>query len=123
MDVIQQNKKMLEAWDANESVWSIELGGIGPGYEQCIQLLAFEMVREYHDKTLPQPEKVPRTWADDVVSRLDKACGGFSGAQVGQAKWLAYRILAEGYEVFIERARKREGVDMIQVSKKFPGVF
>ena len=35
----------LRRWDAGEGVWSIEMGGIGPGYEQCIQITAAEILR------------------------------------------------------------------------------
>lgn len=39
------NEDVLRAWDAGDSVWSCSLGGLGPGYEQCIQLMGFEMLR------------------------------------------------------------------------------
>lgn len=35
----------LRAWDAGEEIISVEMGGISPGYEQCIQVTAFECVR------------------------------------------------------------------------------
>src|SRR5581483_2130454 len=28
----------LARWDAGRAVWSIEMGGLGPGYEQCIHI-------------------------------------------------------------------------------------
>ncbi len=83
-------KEQLRRWDAGESIWSIELGGLGPGYEQAIQVLAIEIVRDYLDKPLPDKEAWS-TWADDTVHRVNKHCGGFSGAQVDAAKKLAYK--------------------------------
>jgi len=83
-------REQLRRWDAGESIWTIELGGLGPGYEQAIQVLAIEIVRDWVDK--PLPEKPGSEWADETVFR----CGGFSGAQVGAAKRLAYQWLKNG---------------------------
>jgi hypothetical protein len=35
----------LRRWDEGRSVWSIEMGGLGPGYEQCIHVTAAEILR------------------------------------------------------------------------------
>ena len=35
----------LERWDAGKPVWSVSMGGIGPGYEQALQIAAAETVR------------------------------------------------------------------------------
>src|SRR5687768_3007466 len=32
----------LRQWDAGETVFTVEMGGLGPGYEMAIQGLAFE---------------------------------------------------------------------------------
>src|SRR6266403_1363829 len=40
----------LRRWDEGRSVWSIEMGGMGPGYEQAIQVVAAEVVRHLLDK-------------------------------------------------------------------------
>jgi hypothetical protein len=34
----QQNREVLKQWDNDEIVWSIELGGLGPSYEQALTL-------------------------------------------------------------------------------------
>lgn len=36
----------LAAWDEGKIVTTVELGGLGPGYEQAIQVCAFEMIRD-----------------------------------------------------------------------------
>ena len=48
----------LAAWDRGEHVWTVELGGIGPGYEMAIQTLAFELIRAHSEGrlALPPPE-------------------------------------------------------------------
>ena len=48
-------REQVERWDAGQSIWTLEMGGMGPGYEQAIQVLAIEItrdnldVRRFHD--------------------------------------------------------------------------
>ena len=93
---------MLENYDRGEPVFTIEMGGLGPGYEQCIQMLTMEIIRDYLGKPGPEGEYFGK-WADDTVSRTDKYAGGYSGAQVGAAKWLAYQLMKDGPAKVIER--------------------
>lgn len=116
-------REQLRRWDAGESIWSIEMGGLGPGYEQAIQVLAVEILRDWIDK--PLPEKMPSDWADDTVKRIDYrlpdgkfACGGFSGAQVGAAKLLAHNWLLYGPKFVHERIDLKDR--RIQVSNTWP---
>ena len=119
-------KEQLRRWDAGDTIWSIEMGGLGPGYEQSIQILAIEIVRDNLDKPLPDEGSAWSRWGDETVTRIDKklpdgtySCGGFSGAQVGAAKNLAFHWLKEG------PAKLLQGVSddrHIQVSKFWPRV-
>lgn len=94
-------KDIVAAWDTGESIWSIEMGGIGPGYEQAIQLLMVELLRDNADTPLPDPKsKQADIWGDPTVHRLNLTCG-FSGAQVGAARQIAYRILRDGYAAMV----------------------
>lgn len=114
--------EQLEKWDAGETIWSIEMGGLGPGYEQAIQILAIEIVRD--EITKPLPDEFPSDWGDATVSRIDRlengeySCGGFSGAQVGAAKSLAAAWLARGPAQVLDEVKdtKRH----IQVSRFWP---
>lgn len=119
--ILTQNKNALKRWDDDEIVWSIELGGLGPGYEQVIQATAFEILRDNLNAKLPTKEEYG-DWADSTLKRTDKAVGGHSGGTWGQAKWLAYRILLEGYDNFMKRADKDIPDRRIQVSKNFPNI-
>ena len=47
-------KEALKWWDEGKSVFSIEMGGLGPGYEQCIHICVFELIREFANKKLPK---------------------------------------------------------------------
>lgn len=121
-------REWLEAWDRGECVASVEMGGIGPGYEQAIQRLVVEIIRD-NDCVCPEwlkdevendkRSERSKTWGDDTARRLDKEpWAGFSGAQVGAARNLAYRILRDGPDGVLESLRK-QGIEdrLIIVSK------
>lgn len=106
----------LAAWDRGESVFTVELGGIGPGYEMAIQMLAFELIRAHGEGrlALPPPETPMDGWGDEVVHIVNKwPLGGFSGAQVGAAKWLAYRTLREGWAPTLTEAHARDQTTLV----------
>ena len=88
-------KEALQKWNNGETVWSVEMGGLGPGYEQCIQVMIFEMCKERIDNGVTKDnfDKL----VEPVITRLDKQFGGFSGAQVGAAKSVAFKFLTRGY--------------------------
>ena len=113
--IIDQNKAMLATWDSGSSIWSIEMGGLGPNYELGIQRTMVEIVRKYLTKPLPTKEQF-ENWADSVFSQ--KEHNTHSGASAGSAKWLAYKFLEYGHENFIDVCRKHDESRMIQVSKK-----
>jgi hypothetical protein len=107
-------REQLEAWDAGKSVWSIEMGGIGPGYEQAIQILAIEIVRDQINKPLPKNEEYG-VWGDSTITRMDTDSEwGYSGAQVGAAKDLAYWWLKFGPKATLAKGAR------IQISKYWP---
>lgn len=116
----------LAAWDRGEPVWTLEMGGIGPGYEQAIQVLVAELIRDNINKPLPLAEGDAiswRTWGDETVWRVNESCRGFSGAQVGAAKTLAVRYLIDGPRAFFDRVKEEAPErhrDLILVSKEWP---
>jgi hypothetical protein len=114
----------LRRWDEGRSVWSIEMGGLGPGYEQCIHIVAAEVVRfllaekptdlveNYDAKWRDAIDKA--LWADERINAL-----GLSGAQAGAGKWLGCRLYIDGPRKIMgnpEIDRDRH----IQVSRTFP---
>lgn len=115
-------REQLRRWDGGGTIWSIEMGGMGPGYEQAIQVLAIEIVRDLIDHQLPQADQ---SWGDATVKRIDQkqpdgsySCGGFSGAQVGAAKSLALAWLTDGPAALLKKVPDRH----IQVSAFWPRV-
>jgi hypothetical protein len=114
---------MVSAWDKGEIITTLEMGGLGPGYEQAIQILVIELVREYLDKQIPGPDVAVADWGDEVVRRIDKDCGVFSGAQVGAAKWLAYQYLTkrpEGFFAWLKEQNPERAEQTTMVSRHWP---
>jgi hypothetical protein len=120
-------REYVEQWDKGEPVWTIELGGLGPGYEQAIQVLVVELCRDNLDK-LPLPANGDKDawqkWGEETITRTDKAAGGYSGAQVGAAKSLAFRYLSDGPRALFAKFKAEQGKEadrrMIQVSSFWP---
>jgi hypothetical protein len=111
-------REALAQWDANHPVFTVEMGGIGPGYEQCIHILVFELLRDclLGAIAVPRMGEPLRDWGDSTVDRLDEGLG-FSGAQVGAAKRLAAAMLIKGYRATVQSVETKRH---IQVSKGFP---
>ena len=112
-------KEQLRRWDAGEIIWSLEMGGLGPGYEQAIQVLAIEIVRDNLGKKIP--EKPAKDWGANTLTRIDKSCGGFSGAQFSVAQFLAYQWLTIGPMKLLGSRNTRDR--QIQVSNFWPRVL
>lgn len=116
---------LLARWDAGKSVWSVEMGGLGPGYEQAIQITAFEMLRVLLDQK-PDASKWQDTdaWATDR-ERLDCAVTprlsglGLSGAQFGAAMGLATRLYMNGP---VKSMKTVDADRRIQVSRTLPSL-
>jgi len=78
---------LLSRWDAGRGVWSIAMGGFGPGYEQALQIASFEVLRH-----LLNGGKIDA--AEDALARVEYL--GLSGAQWGAARSLALAFHERG---------------------------
>ena len=93
----------LRRWDEGRSVWSVEMGGLGPGYEQCIQITAAEILRWLLAEELEIDGISDSDWKV-AVKRIEKEVMytkpvselGLSGAQWGAAHNLAMCIYRRG---------------------------
>lgn len=112
--------EQLRRWDAGETIWTIEMGGMGPGYEQAIQVCAIEIVRDNLGKALPvDGSDEIRVFGDSTLSRIDNVLGGLTGAMFGAARQLAYKWIQIGPAKVLEHVP----VDRrIQCSNAFPVV-
>lgn len=116
----------LARWDAGRPVWTIEMGGLGPGYEQAIQVTVAELLRtmlagcydhsQWSDKEAWQRdlEAIEKAaYENGIISQL-----GLSGAQFVAAMNVATHLFMHGPRKVMtdERVKDRH----IQVSKNFP---
>lgn len=119
-------REWLERWDAGSSVFTVEMGGLGPGYEQAIQVCVAEIIRDHLDK--PLPEGKFGDWADATIYRIDAKdpvtgkfkLGGLSGSQAGAAKNLAYHYLKSGPAQVFHNIREQDPDRLTQVSNFWP---
>lgn len=113
----------LKRWDEGQSVWSVEMGGLGPGYEQCIQIVTAEAMRFWMEHNYSADELVGN---ESLSNKLDDhfrglpliANLGLSGAQHGAGVNLAWQIFSRGPRDVMadENIQDRK----ILVSKTFP---
>lgn len=116
----------LSRWDSGRIVWSIEMGGMGPGYEQAIQVTVAELLRIMLSQSFDSSKWAEKSaWEDDrsqirklafendVINEL-----GLSGAQFGAALSLASKLYMDGpiKVMSVDEIKDRH----IQVSKNFP---
>lgn len=114
----------LKRWDSGQPVFTVEMGGLGPGYEQAIQIAAFEIMREFKDDAgVPEMTEAEfnEKWDAEWRARADHAIPegmGLTGAQAGGAMNLAFCVLRRGYGAALrEDAAKNR---LIQVSQNWP---
>lgn len=115
------NDQVLNNWNSKRIVWSVELGGIGPGYEQALQIALFTLFN-YLNKHKIELENLV-TVENEFSEQFDNICYklwdkmGLSGAQAGTAKGTAYQFYKFGYTYMMNKAPKNR---LILVSKNSP---
>lgn len=118
-------KEMLAKWDNYESIWSVEMGGMGPGYEQAIQVGIVETCRALEDKELIKITEDGQVYADiwdEEIHRIDNEFElGLSGAQASAIKSCGYQYLKKGPRVALLEMKMIDPERLIQVAKHFPG--
>lgn len=116
----------LARWDSGRTCWTIEMGGLGPGYEQCIHVTLAEILRHMLE------QKYDHTvWSDKDLWKRDREliekwsfenatikALGLSGAQWGAALNLATHFYMHGPRSVMKDDRVKDR--RIQVSKGFP---
>lgn len=99
---------ILSRWDDGKGVWSIAMGGFGPGYEQALQIAAFEVLRFLLDGGDIED-------ADTIMPDIEYL--GLSGAQWGAARNLARSFQLNGSRKLIDDC---DDSRRILVGKHFP---
>lgn len=111
----------VEKFEAGKSVFTIEMGGLGPGYEQALQLSAFRIARHLIDAGYSAKDFNDDNWRT-TRDKIEKAVKvddlGLSGAQWGAAMQLATRVYMVGEKAVHDPKVKDR---LIQVSTNWPG--
>ena len=105
----------LERWDAGKILWSVSLGGLGPGYEQTIQCAVFEIIRDF-GAVFPPEIKDEADWGRATIDRVGSELG-MSGAQAGAARNFAYHVLRDGWKTTVDSFEESR---RIQISSFWP---
>lgn len=101
----------LKWWDGDTPLMTVSMGGIGPGYEQCIHIAVFEILRAYV-KGVPLPEM------ENELGRIDQKLGlGLTNGQAGAAMALAIDYMKRDWGAVVEKYKNRQ----IMISKFWPG--
>jgi len=93
----EECRALIEQWDHGNPISTIEMGGLGMGYEQAIQSMAIEFTRAHVDADMPEDKE--KLWAlyDEtchaVMLKLDDELGGVTGAMFSAGRNLAYQWL------------------------------
>ncbi len=122
MKIAEENidlKEALKRWDNNDTVWTIEKGGIGPGYEQVIQIGIFELCKDLIGIELPK-DNVDK-WFDEALFKTmkrEKRLDEITGAQAGAMKNIAFHFLKNGYSETLKLGKEQKA-NLIMVQNKF----
>jgi len=109
------NKEVVKKWKSGDTIWSVELGGLGPGYEQALQnflfdLFAYLVKSKIPLKSLSNDKKYSKRY-EDICDKIAKG-RELTGAMVGSARATAYQFYKYGYA---ERMKTAPDDRMIQV--------
>lgn len=116
-------KEWLARWDSGQPVHSIEMSGLGPSYEQVIQIFAAEILRmlinsKYDNEILPVKQR--GIFESKLLKNKNLNKLGASGAQVGAAFSLAFNIYTMGPIKIMDDPKVKDR--HIMVSKNFPSL-
>jgi hypothetical protein len=119
-------REWLKRWDEGRSCWTIEMGGLGPGYEQCIHIVCAEVLRYWlssdtkaedfaTDESCKATSERTRTWSfeNEAIKKL-----GLSGAQYGAGVHVAKHLFVRGPIAIMKDPAVKDR--RIQVSRTFP---
>jgi hypothetical protein len=117
----------LSRWDNNEIVWTVEMGGLGPGYEQVIQIASAEVLRIMIAENFDHQRWGDTEKWDKDRDRINELAHhketkitdlGLSGAQWGAVLSLATQMyMRDPWVVFTDDRIKDR---LVQVQKEFP---
>lgn len=112
----------VQWWDEGRTLWTIEMGGLGPGYEQALQTFMVEILRDAHTREWPDGQEAWDQFLEArnaTNSRLRDFHLGLSGMQADAATNLAWQFLHHPWEDVLKMV---ESDRRIQISRSWPVV-
>ena len=93
----EECRALIHEWDSGSPISTIEMGGLGLGYEQGIQSMVMEFMRACIDVDFPEEKEAAdkrfMVLRDYTLLTLDDELGGVTGAMFGAATNLSYHYL------------------------------
>jgi hypothetical protein len=109
----------LGRWDDSIGVWTIKVGGLSAGYDQCINIMVAEVVRaliEINPDKTDEALKTVKPVLEEAIAGTERLLG-MSGAQYGAALSLGFQIWLHGPRKVMEMY---PGDRHTQASKGYP---
>lgn len=113
---------ILDRWDAGEIIHTIEMGGLGPGYEQAIHVAAMEVLRQFIAEKPDCTNWVENGFIYDYISTSHNKIKGLPGLGLSGAQWsaavhVASRLYKDGPRQFVKSIPENR---KIMVSNRWP---
>jgi hypothetical protein len=109
----------LAGWDAGEPVFTIELGGLGPSYEQSMHIAIFETLRMIGDMDTALHRDTQCDVIDKAIRSIDRDEDlGLKAAQAAMIRRFVYTVMNHGWHDMIV---KYDTDRHIQVCRAWPG--
>jgi len=119
----QTIEEAVSRWKKDDVVNTIEMGGLGPGYEQCIQIGVFSVAEKLIGNKFPEGNEALNKYLHEVLHQCikeQKGLSGLSGAQAGAIMNLAYHYVKDGYLECIKKIAQDDPDRIILVNRSFP---
>lgn len=113
----------LKLWDDGELLWSLEMGGLGPAYEQAIQVGIIELCRRIYPLPVMEDDKLDEYLEEHIHQVIKDSNGGLqglSGAQAQAIKSLAYHYCSRGWRTVLLDYRESDRERLTMISNQWP---
>ena len=110
---------LVSAYNNGDIVESVEMGGMGDGYEGAIQTVGFAIMEYLCPISVPAKAEKHNAIVDEVTIKAMASVPdmGYSGAQVGAAQNMAAVLWRWGVSEGMAKARKADPKRIIRVKK------
>jgi hypothetical protein len=101
------NEEVIDKWKKGESLFTVELGGLGPSYEQALQNFLFDLFAYLVDNKIPIKKLTTgKKYSKIYYDICSKVTDGrdLSGAMFDVAKGTAYQFYRYGYKEMMNKA-------------------